>query len=116
MRAKSAEKMRRAMWIARRVFSVLILDFPRFVRMFAANYRAIRAIRAKLIREAAEDPHVYRAAEAQAFNNAIISLGRDPAKEWLLTPFQKWSRNLFSFSATKFPRRGDVAPSRSVAE
>ena len=46
MRVKSAEKMRRAMWIARRVFSVLILDFPRFVRMIAANYRAIRAIRA----------------------------------------------------------------------
>jgi hypothetical protein len=38
-----------------------------------------------MIREAADDPPVYKAAQAVAFNAAIRSLGRDPSKAMSLT-------------------------------
>jgi hypothetical protein len=71
---------------------------------------ACRAIRAKLIRAAADDPHVYNAADALAFNAAIKSLGRDPADEFILTDCQRRLRHLRSYSSTRFPQRKDLPP------
>jgi hypothetical protein len=69
---------------------------------------ALRTLRAKMIRAAADDPHVYKAAEAVAFNGAIKSLGRDPSDEFVLTPRQHFLRHVRSYSGTKFPQRGDI--------
>lgn len=69
---------------------------------------SLRTLRAKMIRAAADDPHVYKAADATAFNAAIKSLGRDPVDEFVLTPWQRRFRHLRSYSGTVFPQRKDL--------
>lgn len=73
---------------------------------------AVRLIRAKLIRTAADDPVVYKAAESVAYNAAIKSLGRDLDDEFILTGTQRFFRNLLTYSGTKFPQRRDLNSNR----
>jgi hypothetical protein len=80
----------------------------------AQDETAVRTIRAKMIRASADDPHVYKAAEAVAFNLAIGSLGRDPLDEFVLTTCQRWSRNFVTFSATTFPKRRNLGATGDV--
>lgn len=61
-----------------------------------------------MIRAAADDPHVYKAADALAFNAAIKSLGRDPLDEFVLTSRQRRLRHLLSYSGTIFPQQKDL--------
>jgi hypothetical protein len=72
---------------------------------------AVKSLRAKMIRAAADDPHVYKAAEAVAFNNAIKSLDRNRSGEFVLTWYQRFFRNVYPFSGTKFDQRRDLATS-----
>jgi hypothetical protein len=75
----------------------------------AGDEATCRAIRAKLIRAAADDPYVYKATDALAFNATIKSLGRDPADAFVVTDCQRRMRNLRSYSSTQFPQRKDLA-------
>lgn len=72
---------------------------------------ACQALRGKMIRAAADDPYVYKAAEAVAFNAATQSLGRDVSDEFVLTPCQRLLRHVRSYSGAKFPQRKDVGTS-----
>lgn len=69
---------------------------------------AARIIRAKMIRTAADDPAVYKAAEAIAYNAAIKSLGRNPEDDFILTKHQHLFRHLRTFNGEKFTQRRDL--------
>lgn len=74
----------------------------------ADEENAVRLLRAKQIRTAADDPVVYKAAECVAYNAAIKSLGRDTDDEFILTSWQRFLRNMRTYSGTSFPQQRDL--------
>ena len=85
----------------RRVYHNLAAE----LELSAQDDAACRALRAKMIRTAGEDPHVYKAADAIAFNGAVKSLGCDPREEFVVTPSQRRLRHIRTYSGTKIPHR-----------
>jgi hypothetical protein len=67
----------------------------------------IKKLRARMIREAADSPIVFEAAEKMAFNAAIRSLGRTANDEFILTASQRWLRHVWPFSGARFRQRKD---------
>jgi hypothetical protein len=69
---------------------------------------AVKKLRARMIRAAADEPIVFEAAERVAFNAAIRSLGRHSGDEFILTRWQRFWRHAWPYSGTRFPQRKDA--------
>ncbi len=76
--------------------------------------KAIKRLRARMIRAAAKEPIMFEAAEKVAFNAAIRSLNRDPAEEWVLGRRHRALRHIRPYSGTVFKQRKDI-PERARA-
>jgi hypothetical protein len=88
----------------RRVYHTLAAE----LETCAKDEAACRELRARMILAAADDPAVYRAAEAVAYNAAIKSTGRDKRDAFVLTCMQRLLRHLRSYGGADFPKVRDL--------
>lgn len=83
-------------------------DFAAKLLLCEADEAKCLSLRAAMIQAAADDPPIYKAADALAYNEAIKSLGRDPNEAFVLSYWQSLTRHVFSYTGTDFPQRKDL--------